>query len=336
MAGNPYSLVFGKEPKQLISRQPQKDEVISSFTDEDGSPSQVYMITGVRGCGKTVLMTEISKYFESLKDWIVVELNPERNLLNALASKLTSRGDLASVFREAKINLSFFGFGVEITGAAPVRDIEVALDRMIKSLQARGMREFAGTFQILLRHDLPVFLLMTGLYENIRSLQDVKNLTFLHRVPRIELRPLNIRTIAENYGKNLPITEKEALYLAKKTNGYSFAFQALGYLVWNEKKISAQVESDYQRYLEDYVYEKIWSELSSVDKRVVLAAAEEKDGRIKSIREKLSMETNYFNPYRKRLIDKGLISDQTRGYITFLLPLFDQFALDMQGLELET
>ncbi|MBQ7370412.1 MAG: hypothetical protein IJW67_00775 [Blautia sp.] len=67
------------------------------------------MITGVRGCGKTVLMTEVTKKIKQLHNWIVVELNPERNLLEDLATKLNSDHNLAQLFSNAKINLSFFG-----------------------------------------------------------------------------------------------------------------------------------------------------------------------------------------------------------------------------------
>ena len=44
---NPYTLVFGKAPSEMISRMTQFDEVINNFTSEISS-QQVYMITGVR------------------------------------------------------------------------------------------------------------------------------------------------------------------------------------------------------------------------------------------------------------------------------------------------
>ena len=43
------------------------------------------------------------------------------------------------------------------------------------------------------------------------------------------------------------------------------------------------------------------------------------------IRKTLSMTTNQFNPYRKRLIQKGLIDGSERSHITLTLPLFDAF-----------
>ena len=45
------------------------------------------------------------------------------------------------------------------------------------------------------------------------------------------------------------------------------------------------------------------------------------------IREALGMETNEFNPYRKRLIRKGIVSGETRGYVYFTLPLFDEYVV---------
>jgi tRNA A37 threonylcarbamoyladenosine biosynthesis protein TsaE len=64
---NPFTLTFGKEPPQLISRIAQTDEIIEDFT-ADNPANQVYMITGVMGYGKTVLLTSISKQIGTLDD----------------------------------------------------------------------------------------------------------------------------------------------------------------------------------------------------------------------------------------------------------------------------
>ena len=39
------------------------------------------------------------------------------------------------------------------------------------------------------------------------------------------------------------------------------------------------------------------------------------------------METNEFNPYRKRLIRKGIVSGETRGNVYFMLQLFDEYVV---------
>lgn len=336
---NPYTLIFGKEPLQTISRPVQREEVLHAFLADIPS-LQIFMITGVRGIGKTVFMTEISNELSKEDSWISVELNPSLDMLSSLASKLGSSHTLARIFQAAKINLSFFGIGLEVSGTPPVTDIETALERMLDSLGKHGkrvlitidevtntreMRIFASAFQIFLRRNLPVYLLMTGLYENLYELQNEKNLTFLYRAPKITLGPLNIGTIADNYRENLQLPADDALKMAQMTCGYSFAFQLLGYLTWQNGGHYEQILGTYKQYLEEYVYEKIWSEMSATDQRVAYGIATAGTGKISDIRALLHMTSNQFTPYRQRLIRKGLIDGSVHGYVTFTLPLFDEF-----------
>lgn len=342
MQKNPYTLVFGREPLQLIPRASIVSEVVETFCGEP-APQQVYLLTGVRGSGKTVLMTEISKRLDAQGDWIIVELNPERDMLQALASKLSSEHSLAKVFQAARINLSFFGIGLEVSGTVPITDIEVALDKMLLSLRnkglkvlvtideaasTQGMREFASAYQILVRKDLPIFLLMTGLYDNIRRLQDEKTLTFLYRATRIEMRPLNIGVMADNYRKNIEVDGDEALRMAKLTKGYPFAFQVVGYFAWRHGSLDDDALMECRQYLDDYAYEKIWSELSVGDRKVAHAIATTSGGRVRDIRAVAGMTTNEFNPYRDRLVKKGVADGRTYGHLGFTLPFFEQYVIE--------
>ena len=67
---NPFTLTFGKQPNEYISRYENTDTVISSF-EADNPVSQTYLIEGIRGSGKTVLMTSIANELGKDKDWIV-------------------------------------------------------------------------------------------------------------------------------------------------------------------------------------------------------------------------------------------------------------------------
>jgi AAA+ ATPase superfamily predicted ATPase len=282
---NPFTISFGRQPAQFISRPVETNEIIENFEQEPPS-SQVYMLTGVRGSGKTVLMTDIAKELSKRENWLVVELSTERDMLTSLAAKLCSRPELFALFVEAKLNFSLLGFGVEVKNAAPISDIETALARMLGVIRSAGkkllvtvdeaannpnVRVFASTFQIFMRQDYPVFLLMTGIYDNIHNLQNEKTLTFLYRAPKITLGPLNLTSIRLQYAKIFGISMKEAGRMADLTMGYPFAFQVLGYLYWNSRdaKTLDEVLPEYDRYLEEYVYSKIWSELSETDKQIV-------------------------------------------------------------------
>ena len=249
MKKNPYTKMFGKEPELTVPRVVQSDEIIQTFM-EDQPSSQIYMITGVRGSGKTVLMTEIARHFRAEKSFVVVELNPAKDLLQGLAAKLYNEQGLHAALKRAKIDLSFFGIGVEIGGADPITDIEVALERLLEQMKKQGqkllitideavssenMRIFASAFQIFVRRNYPIMLLMTGLYENIDTLQNDKILTFLYRAPKIYLKPLNPGRIAAHYKKTCSVSEEDAREMARLTRGYPFAFQVLGFYTFEMK-----------------------------------------------------------------------------------------------------
>ena len=339
---NPFVLDFGRIPNEMIPRSVLMDDFVQSFLEEQPS-RHISIITGVRGSGKTVFMTSVCKRFQAEKDWIVMELNPDRNLLESFASKLSGEKGPAKIFEAAKINLSALGLGIQIEGSAPERDTEVALTRMLASLKKHhkkvlvaidevsnspSMKAFASAFQIFLRQEADLFLIMTGLYENVRALQDQKTLTFLHRAPRIALTPLNIGRMTDSYARIFEISQDQALEMARKTKGYSFAFQVLGYFTWKYRNDSGRVHAEYKQYLQEYVYEKIWQELSSEDQRVLYAIAKTPGGSVAAIREYLGMTSNGFTPYRTRLIRKGVINGDVYGIVRFELPLFDEFVLE--------
>ena len=73
---NPYTLQFSFSPPQLIKRTIITEEIINNFT----RPVPTYrgmFISGVRGSGKTVLLGNIRKEIDAMKDWVTVDLNPE-------------------------------------------------------------------------------------------------------------------------------------------------------------------------------------------------------------------------------------------------------------------
>ena len=339
---NPFTLTFGRSPLESVDRPVQINEIIENFT-ADTINQQMFIITGVRGSGKTVMMTEISHRLRENDDWVVIELNPATELLPAMLSKLNSDNICAGLIKSAKLDLSFFGFGVSIEGTQPITDAETAIIKILERLKKGGkrllitidemtnseyMKVFAGAFQIFVRQELPVFLLGTGLYENIEELQNEKSLTFLYRAPKIQLKPLNNAAIINKYKTIFNISPEKAAQMAGLTKGYPFAFQVLGYLTWNNGGDYNGILGEYEQYLSEFVYDKVWSELSQKDRMVAKGIADVQSGKIKEIRDAIGMETNEFNPYRKRLIRKGIVSGEKRGYVYFTLPLFEEYVIE--------
>ena len=171
---------------------------------------------------------------------------------------------------------------------------------------------------------------MAGLYENIYDLQNQKTLTFLYRAPKILMEPLSLSAIAGSYEMILGVEKETAGYMARLTKGYAFAYQVLGYLYFrsfNEKNIKgspADILPAFDQYLETYVYEKIWTELSPKEREVMAALNDETPVKVAEVREKLTMSSGEMSVYRDRLNKKGILDVGQYGYLSLKLPRFRQ------------
>lgn len=338
---NPFTLSFGKKPLQYISRLSQTQQILETFQAPVPS-NQIFMITGVRGSGKTVMMTNIAHELKADDSWIVIELNPTRDLLQSLAAKIYSLPEMHARFLNARLDFSAFGLGLSVENSTPATDIENVLELMLDQIKESGkrllitidevtcseyIRIFVSSFQIFLRQEQPIFLLMTGLYENLYDLQNDKSLTFLYRAPKLLLEPLNYTAVRNHYMKIFNIDTESASKMTSLTKGYPFAFQVLGYLYWENRstKNIDEILPEYDQYLEEYVYSKIWSELSEQDQRILLSISPDDGLKVKELRTRLQMSSELFSVYRDRLRRKGVIDTHEYGKVSFSLPRFSNF-----------
>lgn len=340
---NPFTLSFGKKPVQYVSRISQTNVIVENFRAEEPA-NQIYLITGVRGSGKTVMMAGIANEMKKREEWIVVELNPTRDLLQSLAAKLYSLPEMHAHFVQAKLDFSVLGLGVSLENAAPVADIESAIELMLAEVHNRNkrllitvdevtncefIRVFASSFQIFLSQEYPVFLLMTGLYDKIYNLQNEDSLTFLYKAPKMILEPLNYTAVRKQYMDIFGLDMEAAGEMTGLTKGYPFAFQVLGYLCWENRGVKTleEILPEYDQYLEEYVYDKIWSELSELDRKILVEMSASGETKVKKIRDSVGMKSELFSVYRERLKRKGVLDTGKYGEVSFILPRFAEFVM---------
>lgn len=334
---NPFSLTFGQKPLELISRNNQLDQIVTTFEMEHPA-NHVYMIAGVRGTGKTVSLSEIAGHFSEKDDWMVVNLNPDTDMMKDSVSEINRMASSKKLDISANINIPVAGSVIirrsdeELTDSSKLKEL---LDQIAGSgrrilfvideiVSNEYIRVFAGQFQIWLREERPVYLVMAGLYENISNIQNEKTLTFLYRATKIVLKPLSIPAISARYQQVFGIGTLEAAQMAKATKGYSFAFQILGYLKWEKRQSLDQLLPDYDADLAEYAYDKIWEELSPRDRSVAKIIASGKN-KVGEIREELGVSSQYMNIYRRRLIAQGIVDGETHGVLQFTLPRFEVY-----------
>lgn len=276
---------------------------------------------------------------EKKKEWIVIDVNPNREILEQIASGIYENANVKRLFLSTSFSFSFHGFGFSIEGKTPVSNIKTILEKMLDVLKKHNkkvlitideasnnahMRSFAHDFQSLLRNNYPVFTLMTGLYENVNSLQNNKNLTFLYRAPKVELNPLDKELIKEEYSSIFKSESSETIdSLASLTKGYAFAYQVVGYLFFKYKDIS-KIYNELDQYLSIYVYDKIWSNLPK-NERTFLTCFKNESITTKAILEEVPYNENSIYVYRDRLIKRGLIVSTSLGTVSLTLPRFENF-----------
>lgn len=338
---NPYVISFGRIPTQYISRTLIIDNIIESL-ESDIIEEQAYKLTGVRGTGKTVTLTAIEKQMRQNEDWIVVGVKSNGNIIEDIIANLYSSIPFLTSFIDANLNLSKFGIGINLSQKSPVASLDYALKVILTEVNKRNMRvlitidearktaamvDFIQEFQILIREELPIFLIAAGLYEDVESIENAEGLTFFLRATKYEMTPLNHTFIRNDYQKTLQVSQEVAEEMACITKGYAFAYQALGKYMWDlkAKEITEDVLILLDEALSEKVYKKIWSELAPKDKWFLQYIVQKDKMSAAELLEMTNKKHNEWSEPRKRLSEKGIIDTKTRGQIVVRLPRLKEF-----------
>lgn len=337
---NPFMVSFSRQLEEYIGRPEQVAKVVRTFTMPPVT-DQLFMITGVRGSGKTVFMTSIANELEKSDDWLVIRSTPTGDILGHVASELARLSATKKINVQIELPLPLSG-KIELSNQQLYESNLAIIDRTLEFFAKHDkkllitvdevtntpqMKEFASAFQIMIGKNHPIYFLGTGLYNNIMALKNEPNMTFLYRAPRINLGPLNMAAIARKYQQVFDLSPEDSVKMSQLTSGYSYAFQALGYSYWEHRPVKDMetVIHQYDDMLDEASYSKMWSELSDMDRKVCRAIADSPDSSVKSIRENEGISSNLFTVYRSRLKNVGLLNTREYGKVAFTLPRFKNF-----------
>lgn len=340
---NPFSLEFGVQPPEYIDRFEELSEIVEDFSSPYPS-THAYALLGPRGCGKTVLLNDIVDHLAHKDGWIAFNLNGKADLLSQLAGALSEKVQRSFPSLQAEFSFSFSFLSLTLKGKEKVSDIHVLLQKMLSTLSRHNVNVLVGIddvsvndhlgvfvkeFQLLRGMHLPLFLIMTGLYDTFDDLQSQDGLTFLQRTPKKYLGPLNLRLIETSYESTLGVNKSQAKELALQTKGYAFAYQCLGYLLIKEGKTQADeaVLSKLDHYLEEGVYNKLWRQMSGKEKEILSFIAQRGSVSNEDIFEKGLLTPSTISTYKSSLSKKGVVDASRRGYMSLALPRFAEFIL---------
>lgn len=330
------------------------DEIIKNFCD-DGSSKYVYKITGLRGSGKSVEYGKIIRTLKGYNDWLVYPLSASGEAIATLIAKLsmekfidaksstttvsseTSVGgnalvlngnETVNVTRTLKDNDHFFSEEATLTNMISLANkkrykVLIGVDDISKTPEMIKLLSIVGS---MILEGLNVYLIVTGLSENIENFSSEKNLTFFKRADEREITSLNKFDITYMYEKLLGVDTAEAKRIEKLTNGYAYAYQVIGSLYFGKKKSETleDIIPEYERILFKDTYELIWKTLTNGEKEVVRSIYRSGTGKAENVKGLMSNPSSY-SVYRDRLINKHLVDGTTRGYLKIRLPRFDKY-----------
>ena len=353
---NPYNPSFGQKPERFIGRESIIFEILNAL-DNYNSPWRTTLLIGVRGSGKTALLTDLSETIKE-SDVLVVSVTPDGQLLDNILSSLyqqmpkSLRGTLTKLSGVSVGNISFV-FDHQQSEPEFTKNFRYQITKMLERLKKKkykvlllldesqkhssDMTIFVSTYQHLIREGFDVSLVMAGLPNVISDILNDDVLTFLRRAKQVPLENVAYTTVSEEYTeiiqKQFEILDETIQKAVASTKGYPYLIQLMGYYLWEFLRRGESEESALRKALSESrlmmyqnVHKLLYRELSSGDKEFVKAMAiDEELSRFSDIIERTGRTKNHISTYRVRLIDFGYIQAVGHGELKFTIPYTRDF-----------
>ena len=330
------------------------DEIITNFCSDESS-KYVYKITGLRGSGKSVEYGKIIRTLKEKSDWLVYPLSASGDAVATLISKLSmekfinSKKVQTSISNTAAIEAKAIGLSGEDSLSVSKSYVdndkfysaEATLTKMIDTANKKGYKVLIGIDDIsktpemvallsmvgsMILEGLKLYLVVTGLSENIEEFSNEKNLSFFKRADYKEIKSLNKFDVAFMYEKLLSVDSAEAKRIEGLSGDYAYAYQVLGslYFCKRDNESLEDLMPEFERILFKDSYDLIWKSLTTGEKDLVKCIYSSGTGKAEDIKKLMSTPSAY-SVYRERHINKHLVDGDTRGVLKICLPRFDKF-----------
>lgn len=357
---NPFKPTAGAEPPVLAGR----DAVLSDFEigleEGVGAPGRLMRITGPRGSGKTVLLTELGDIARQ-HGWRVVDVTAAGHLPELICRRLEKekRSDYS-----VELDLKVIKARAQKDDSLKTEDIYEVLERVVGKLTEKGygllvtvdeiqdasiedVREVAVAIQHLIRERRNIAFVFAGLTAGVMNLLGEDGPTFLRRAYPEELDTIPVDEVEAALGATFEksevlIGEEELSLAAHSTAGYAYLIQLVGYYVWRAAQVRAGAKLDAitmgdvekgvvaaRREFERTVLETAIAHLPKRAMEYLLAMAEDKlASSTGEIANRLGVFASSLSTTRKLLVSRQVIESTARGYVGFSIPFMREYLVE--------
>ncbi|MDN5820642.1 MAG: ATP-binding protein [Brachybacterium sp.] len=356
---NPFTPGFGLTPMILAGREVAIDEFTAALAG-NVPEARAILISGARGSGKTVLLTEFrelaleagwtdlrmhtssTSLTEELRSQAIArlrEMDPE-----AETSRLTSARAF-HVGASRDVVQRYEGEGEVLTTVldrlAQLSDEDgggllITLDEL-QSVDRDQLHALTQHVQDLIGSGHAVAFIAAGVRPGVDALLDHERTTFLRRAHRIEVGSVDVGTAAEAIRMTIAdtartITPEAAVLAGEISRGYPYLIQLIGSKAWQNSGDAETIEIEDVRGGRDAVIAAMIKNVHgpalrglSSRKREYLHAMLEDEGpsAVGDIARRMGIDPRNQSTYRERLIEEELIRPAGRGFVEFALPYLD-------------
>lgn len=264
---NPFKPTAGKMPPVLMGREQDVSDFFEGLVNGAGSPGRLMLVTGQRGFGKTVLLTEFARVARS-QEWPVIMETANEGMCGRIIESLQSpKSALAGGTLAPSISIGGLGSlslgNLNISPKEITPTLRSAINERLRQVgegkgilfaideAQAGTREemvaLATAIQLVIQEqdlsDLPddkkrgVAFVFAGVPSLVDEYLDDRVLTFLRRCQRHNLAEIPLPDIRNGYvqvvnenGRSMG--EELAEQAAKATYGFPYMIQLVGYYMW--------------------------------------------------------------------------------------------------------
>ena len=356
---NIFQPTFGNRPNQFIGRDGEVENFMTGLAEPIGSRNRCTLFLGQRGMGKTALLLELGDR-AAKAGYVVARVTAHEGMSRAIVEQIQLNG--SQYFKGDKKRLTGinagvlgFSFGLTFSDAAEKQygfrsKMSLLCDRLAEKGKgvlilidevktSAAMREVAASYQELVGDQKNIAIGMAGLPQAVSDLLNDSVLTFLNRANKVKIGTISpnlIRAYYDRVFKSLDIKMSDDILdrAASSTRGFPYIMQLIGYYLIQyaqgvdavDEAIMNKAEKSALGDLEDNVFKPIMAPLSDNDRLFLKGLAQcGESATTAELQKALGHDGPAIQPYRKRLIDAGVIESPRRGELLFSVPYLSEY-----------
>lgn len=354
MPMNPFRPSAGAEPPSIIGRDQAIVDFVSGLEGGVGAPGRLMRISGPRGSGKTVLLSDLAARAADMGwkvanvsagvdmvDDLIYELSPE-----VAVDSFSATGSIAIVSGSATAHVKHPNLRSLMKSAAEKgKGLVITIDE-VQDASEEDMQRIASAVQLLIREKVDIALVFAGLPMGVMDLINGKALTFLRRAVSENLQDISLLEVGLSLEESFSATGlllggKQLQRVTRATDGYAYLIQLVGYYVWQrgdlhrssgnvitDEDVDTGLQIAVERFHET-VHEPAISGLSKGAMEYLFCMAQDAGASSTAeVSKRMGKAPKATGAYRRALLQREVIQAPARGYVEFAVPLLREYLLE--------